>query len=234
MRATTWTLTLLTVAMTATSASARPGCPPYSGGSLPTGYSTFKIGGYGMDAPGVTDDLDSGLFVGAEVGVSPTPYVDVGFTMDWYRRSHDDGNVILIEGPYEIPVQGRIEGSGASTNLIPLGGVVRLRMPVGDGRIAPFLSAGVTWDILRLHYRDVEIVGDTATITETTDYFHGPGATFALGVEASPAPGFGVVLEIGGHASEPTKDLEVNGIPVQATANADGEFARIGLKLSFP
>jgi hypothetical protein len=233
MSARTWTLPLLTLALSATSAAAWNGCPPSYGGSTPAGYSSFKIGGYGLDSPGAPGDLDGGIFLGTEVGVSPNPWVDIGFTMDWYRRQHEDGDVILIDAPYEIPIEGRIQGSGSSTNLIPLGGVVRLRIPVGDGRIAPFVSAGVSWDILRLHRRDVDLSSGGATIYETTDYFHGPGGTVALGLEASPAPGVAFVLEVGAHGSEPSKELNVNGLPVQAHANADGEFARIGLRLGF-
>ncbi len=53
-------------------------------------YTVLKAGGYGLDSIDPNDELDSGWFVGAEIGVVPSPFVELGFSMDWFRR-HDVG-----------------------------------------------------------------------------------------------------------------------------------------------
>jgi len=196
-------------------------------------YLVFKAGGYGMDTLDPRDELDSGLFLGTEIGVSPSPFVEVGMTLDWFRRRDRHDDRIAVDSPYDLPIQGRVDVDGTSTDLIPFGGIVRLRFPLGDGRLAPYVSGQLTYDILRLRYHEVFREGDGALVTEATDYFYGPGGSVALGMEARLDPRFALLFEVGAHGSEPAKDLVVDGIPVRGHVVADGEFARLGMRLAF-
>lgn len=196
-------------------------------------YTVLKAGGYGLDSIDPNDDLDSGWFVGAEIGVVPSPFVELGFSMDWFRRHDDAGDVFIIDSPYGVPIEGRIDTNGTSTDLVPLGGIVRLRYPVSHG-VMPFIAGQLTWDILRLGHRELTYVGSEPVITEHSDYFYGPGASLSIGVEVMVDSHVGFLLEAGGHTSEPSKNLVVNGVPVRGHVIADGDFARLGLRLTFP
>ncbi len=215
----------------AASRRCRDGSSSYPG--TVSGYGAIKAGGYALDAiSGTEDDLD-GLFLGFEWGVSPSPYVDMGFTVDWLHRSDGRSETVILDAPYELPVSGALELGGSSTNLVPMGGLVRLRMPVADGRIVPFVSGQLTWDVLRLEYREAVDEGDYTALYEESEYFTGWGTSLALGLVANLDGGFGLLFEAGTHLSEPTSDIEIDGVPVEAMVDADGEFARIGMRFAF-
>ncbi|NNE42683.1 MAG: hypothetical protein HKN12_00615 [Gemmatimonadetes bacterium] len=196
-----------------------------------TGYGILKAGGYGLDASLTPDGQFGSTFLGAEVGTAPSPFVQVGFTLDWLRRRNETGEYYLIDTPYDLPVQGALNLEATSTDLIPLGGIVRLRYPVADGTFVPFISGQLTYDVLRLEYRAVDTDGPFSTVAQQTDYFHGLGTTVSLGFEAVIDPSVGLMFEVGVHDSEPTQGLFVDDFPVDARVNAGGEFLRIGLRM---
>ena len=197
-------------------------------------YTSFKLGGFGANGTsGETGDSGNwGMFLGAEWGVAPVPNLDLGLSMDWFHREDTRGSVLAVDGPYALPVE-LVAADGTSTDLIPFGAVVRAKFPVGDGRLAPFVAGHLSWDLLRLNFRRVESDGNYAVLNENTEWFHGMGAGFSTGVEAALGPGVAAVFEAGLHQSEPHKNLTIDGVPVQARVDADGEFLRAGVKLSF-
>jgi hypothetical protein len=219
------------VLLLATEADAHRGRPPRIGPMQ--SYSALKIGGYGLDSISSDDDHLNGLFVGLEWGASPSPFVEVGFTADWFHRSEGRTEYIQFDTPYVPPVQGVAELDGTSTDLFPLGGLVRLRMPLADGRFAPYVSGQLTWDLLRLEYHEAVPGADGVVVYEESDYFHGLGSTFALGVETNLDSAVGLLLEAGVHQSEPEKDFVIDGIPVTGKVDADGDFLRIGMRFAF-
>jgi hypothetical protein len=200
----------------------------------PYGYGLVKAGGYGLDAAVRPDgDLES-LFLGLEMGTCPSPFVQVGFTLDWLRRRNAHSEVVLIDSPpYDLPVQGVLDLDGTSTDLVPMGGILRLRYPVADGRLIPFVSGQLTYDLLRLEYHEVAESGGGTYVDEQSDVFHGLGTTLALGLEAALDPAVGLLVEAGVHDAEPTKELRVGGIPVDGRVDAGGEFARVGVRFGF-
>ena len=196
-------------------------------------YTSFKLGGFG--ANGTTDAGGSGswgLFFGAEWGIEPVPNLDLGLSMDWFHREDTRGSVLAVDGPYALPVE-LVAADGTSTDLLPFGVVVRAKFPVGDGRLAPFVAGHLSYDVLRLSYSRLESDGSYAVLAENTEWFHGMGAGFSTGIEAALGPGVAAVFEAGLHQSDPHKNLIIDGVPVQARADADGEFVRAGVKLSF-
>jgi hypothetical protein len=233
-----WTLAVwASLALAGGAEAGNRGCPPSREpwrrgpwGAPAGGYAAFKAGGYGLDAATVPDEGLGSLFLGAEAGASPSPFVQIGFTMDWLRRRDAQGGVLPIDAPFELPVEGVIESSGSSTDLIPFGGVVRVRFPVGDGRLVPFLSGQLTYDILRLEHRSIESDGSTIAVHEQTEYFHGTGTSVALGLEAMLDPHVGLLFEVGTHDSEPSRELNISGVPVDGRVDAGGEFLRFGVR----
>jgi hypothetical protein len=222
--------TMALLALTVTGADARHR-GPYRGGWHPVeGYGVLKFGGYGLDhvrAPG--GGMDS--FLGLELGSSPAPYVQLAFTVDWLRRRNAHSEVFLLDTPFDLPVEGVVDVEGTSTDLVPVGGLLRLRFPVADGRIVPFVSGQLSYDLLRLSYRDGS--GFPATIDEQTEYFHGLGTTVAVGAEAVLDPRFGLMLEAGIHDAKLTNDMLYRGVPVDARVDAGGEFVRFGLRFGW-
>lgn len=209
----------------------------YRRGPLPLShvesYTVLKVGGYGLDSLDPGQELNSGLFLGAEVGVAATRFVEVGMSFDWLHRGQSVDDRFPLDSPYDLPIEGRIDLTGSSTDLVPLGGVVRVRFPVADGTFAPFVAGQLTYDILRLQYHERLEQGNSTVLASQSDYFHGPGGTLSVGVEARLDPRFGVLFEVGTHESEPAKNLIVDGTPVRGYVVADGEFARIGMRLGF-
>ncbi|MGQ0721813.1 MAG: outer membrane beta-barrel protein [Candidatus Eiseniibacteriota bacterium] len=205
------------------------GCPPsrepwrrgHVGGPV-GGYAAFKAGGYGLDAATVPDEGLGSLFLGAEAGATPSPFVQIGFTLDWLRRRDAQGGVLPIDAPFELPVEGVIESSGSSTDLIPFGGIVRVRFPVSDGRLVPFLAGQLTYDILRLEHRSIESDGTTIAVHEQTEYFHGTGTSIALGLEAMLDRNVGLLFEVGTHDSVTSSEVYMACLPV------DGRVVGVG------
>jgi hypothetical protein len=195
------------------------------------GYGVVKFGGYGLDnvrTPG--NDMDA--FLGLEVGSSPAPYVQLAFTVDWLRRRNAHSEVYLLDTIFDLPVEAVVVVEGTSTDLVPVGGLLRLRFPVADGRIVPFVSGQLSYDLLRMSYRDGS-GGFPATIDEQTEYFHGLGTTVSVGAEAVLDPLFGLMLEAGIHDADLTNNLLYGGVPVDARVDAGGEFVRLGLRFGW-
>jgi hypothetical protein len=194
------------------------------------GYGVLKFGGYGLDHVRTAgSDMDS--FLGIEVGSAPAPYVQLAFTVDWLHRSNSHNEVYLLDTNFDLPVEGVIDVDATSTDLVPVGGLLRLRFPVADGRIVPFVSGQLSYDLLRMSYRDG--TDGFGRVTEETEYFHGLGTTVSLGAEAVLDPRFGVMLEAGIHDAELTNDLLYGGVPVDAQVDAGGEFVRLGLRFGW-
>lgn len=197
------------------------------------GYTTIKAGGYSLDRTVEGVDGLEGIFVGAEAGISPSPFLQLGMSVDWLRRREGTKESLVIDAPYELPVNGEVRVSGTSTDLVPFGGVVRVQYPVAMGRFVPYLAGHLTLDTLRLEYHELLHEGTAYALAQESDYFFGVGTTIALGVEAKVDQSFGFLFEAGVHDSKPEKDLVVDGVPVTGVVDAGGEFVRLGMSFGF-
>ncbi|MFN8178476.1 MAG: hypothetical protein U0167_11115 [bacterium] len=206
--------------------------PPPAGerSSLET-YTAFKVGGYAPDALTSSDQGGGGLYLGGEWGISPAPPLELGFTVDWFHRDRQRGEIVTLDGPYDLPVQ-IITGEDTSTDLVPLGGVVRARFPVGDGRLAPFVAGHLSLDVLHLDAQGASFDGPAAALQDT-HWFAGFGTGISTGVEANLAPGFGLLVEAGLHNSEPGRHLRIDGMPAEARVQAGGDYLRAGARFAF-
>lgn len=222
----------MTVLLAGDAAWAGRVCRP-GGWSPAEGYGAIKAGGYDLDRALSSDEDFDDLFLGLEAGTRLSPFAEVGFTVDWLRRRAARSDVLTIETPYDLPVEGVLDLQATSTDLVPVGGILRLRYPLADGRFAPFLAGQLTWDLLRLHYREAVANGGPIRVAERSEYFHGVGTTLSIGAEASLDPRVGVLVEAGVHESEPVKELIVDGIRVDGRVDAGGEFVRVGLRFGF-
>jgi hypothetical protein len=232
MTSATRTLTVLVVPILAAAtaaAHAENGGHPRSA----RGYTALKVGGYDLDRAARGRDSLEGLFVGLELGSAPSRHLEFGLTADWLRRRDGRTDVLIIETPYELPVEGVVDLEGTSTDLVPLGGILRLRFPVANDRLVPFISGQLTYDFLRLAYHEVRTDGNVQRVDRQSEYFHGWGTTVALGLEARLDSTFGLLFEAGVHESEPTKGLLIDGTPLTGRVNAGGDFARLGVRFDF-
>lgn len=197
----------------------------WSGPGPATGYTVLKAGGYDLDRAAPGHDTLEGLFLGLELGSSWSRHVELAMTADWLRRRSGRTEVLYLDTPYDLPVEGVIELEGASTDLVPLGGLLRVRFPVAGGRFVPFVAGQLTYDILRLAYHEGG--------NEVSELFHGWGSTVTLGLEARLDERFGVLFEAGAHESEPEQDLTVGDTAITGRVKAGGEFVRVGMRFGF-
>ncbi len=206
----------------------RPSRDPYRYRAFPIEtYAAFKAGGYDADAQW---SGDGGLFLGFEWGVTPVPPVDFGFAVDWVHRNNRGEAILVTDDPFPFPAEWEIT-TGVSSDLVPMGPVLRARMPIADSRIVPFISGHLTYDVMRVEWTVIdEFNGQLVTDGE---WFHGLGAGAAVGVEAQMSPGLALLVEAGLHDSEPGREFRVNGVPLDVRVDAGGEFARAGLRVSF-
>ena len=223
-------LTALLPAPAADAHRPAPACPPWHP-PVQT-YTTFKVGGFGADALGPHGGSNWGLFLGAEWGIAPAPPIELGMSIDWFHRRDDRGAVLFVDDLYAYPVE-VWAADGTTTDLIPFAAVVRARFPVGNGQLTPFVAGQLGWDVLRLELRRVVTDGSAVALLEGVEWFHGMAAGFSAGLEAAVGPGVSLVFEAGLHDSEPHRNLFIGGIPVTARVDADGEYARAGVKLAF-
>lgn len=201
-----------------------------SGRGLPAeSYTTLKFGGYDLNAQTRSGESGS-MFFGAEWGFMPSENLQVGMFIDWLRRRNAVSEVYFADEPFDLPVENRIDLERTETDLVPLGMVLRLRMPVGDQGVTPFVAGAVSYDILRMHYAG-EDYGD---YLETTEYFGGWGGTLSGGLEYAVAPAVSLMGEVGFHSSRPHQHLDYYDGSVRAEVDAGGSFARFGLSLRYP
>jgi hypothetical protein len=195
-------------------------------------YTSFKAGAYSPDALRSEGAGDGGLFLGMEWGLSPTAAFEIGATIDWFHRESAHGSVVVVDGPFDLPVE-VVTGEATSTDLVPVGGVVRARFPLSGGRVSPFVAGHLSYDVLHLQARSASWEGEIGEALRDTNWFGGWGAGLSAGVEALLAPGFGLLLEAGLHESEPGQSLTVGGLPAEARVKADGDFLRAGARFAF-
>jgi hypothetical protein len=204
--------------------------PPEAPPARSSTYTVLKGGAYGLTSL-PSEGSPDGLYFGLEMGTRPSRFLEIGFAIDWFRRRDGTSEVFLLDTPYDLPVEGVIDLRKTSTDLIPLGGVLRLRFPAGGGHLVPFVSGQVGFDLLRLSASEGTRSG--GVILEQTEYFTGIGTSVGGGIEATLDGNAGLLFEAGYHHSRPDKSLEVDGIQVRGRVDASGGYARFGLKFRF-
>ncbi|MCA9752006.1 MAG: hypothetical protein KC591_07425 [Gemmatimonadetes bacterium] len=201
----------------------------YQRAHTPPTFAAIKVGGYAFTGGDAGDAL-GGLLLGGEVGVRPSPYVEFGLTADWVRRRNARSEVFLLDTPYDLPVEGVIDLERSETDLVPIGGLFRVRFPNANAPIVPFVTGALTVDLLRMGASESTPSGQL--VFDDAEYFTGLGGTIAAGLEGAIAPGASLLFEAGYHHSRPDKEVDWFGDPIRARVDASGGYARIGVTFS--
>jgi hypothetical protein len=193
------------------------------------GYGMLKGGGMMLGG----DAGPTGSYFGLEVGQTLAERVDFGFSLDWFHRSDRDMAVLFeTDHGFQPPLRGEITRFESSSDFVPLGFTLRLRMPLANPAIVPFVSGTLSYEILHLDFfaRDFP-PGPYDALLGNSQTLMGFGWQVAGGVEIALAPGVGLFGEAGLHHSDPSRQLEFSGSPVDVRASLHGGFMRAGVRV---
>jgi outer membrane protein with beta-barrel domain len=202
----------------------RPG-PQYDGYGYhhPEYYASLGIGAFDPnDQPG------SGLYVNGSMGSVFADQVDLGLQLSWYHRSRGGEEFVSeFTDPAGNTVRQVLATQSVSTNLVPLMGAVRVRLPAAPG-IEPYVGGAIGWEWLTVDGTD------TQGIPFTNDY-DGFGAQMLAGVAFSAGPQTALYGEAVYNASTVSNEFDdlTLGQTVREEVNFDGLGFHAGLRFRF-
>ena len=193
-------------------------------------YAILKGGGMALRG----DDGPAGSYFGLEVGQSTADRLDLGVSVDWFHhRSRDLELLFETENGFQPPLRGEITRFESSSDFVPLGFTARLRLPLQKSALVPFVSGTLAYEILHVEFYSHESTpGKIAVLLGNSQTLMGFGWQAAGGVELALAPGLGIVGEAGFHSSDPSRELDSGGDPVDVRTSLHGGFVRAGLRLA--
>jgi hypothetical protein len=205
-------------------------------GFVPLGrsYSALKLGVYSPEAEGAPDAFSGGI----ELGLELAPSFDLGLTGDYVHRSRRSGRAVLpvVEAPYDIPVEGTMDGVSSSVHLGQVGAIARLRVPLAPAGPSPFVQAGVLLQVLHLSATE-RVEGEDAfgawwEERTFSDTFTGIGWQLGGGVDIPLDRRVGLLAEAGYERAEPTKEADGPEFGTY-TAKASGFYLRGGVRIGY-
>lgn len=115
----------------------------------PSYFANLGIGSFDPSSQPGRGFLFNGAF-GSEINDA----MDLGLSVQWYHRSTGDGQVISeFEDPAGNVGQRVVETSDVTTDLVPVLGFLRVRIPV-TGSVQPYVGAGIGWEWLTVEGTD--------------------------------------------------------------------------------
>lgn len=194
------------------------------------GYAMLKGGGMMLGAGG-----SAGGYFGLEAGQNAADRLDFGFSIDWYHRHRRDLELLFeTDRGFDPPLRGEVTRFESSSDFVPIGLTLRLRLPLERESIVPFVSGTLAYEVLHVEFFDRdrtpgtwdEVLGESQTLM-------GFGWQAAGGVEIALAPGFGVFGEAGLHRSDPSRQIDFGSLrPVDVSASLHGGFLRAGFRVA--
>lgn len=195
--------------------------------SSPEAYVRLSAGGMHLGAAGGS----GGVFAGVEAGFCPVAPFDFGITVDYFRRTASESEIVYeTDGGYVPPVRVEVTRHESNTHLVPIGLAARWRLPLPAHGVAPYVAAHLSWDILVLELHDAARTRQPYGLG-SSETFTGFGAGAAAGVEFGVAPGVAVAGEVGVRSSSPSQVLHDVATPTRLRVDVDGAFLRLGLRL---
>jgi len=191
-------------------------------------YALLKGGGMMLGG------ASTGGYFGFEIGQSAAQRLDVGFSVDWYHRQSRDMELLFeTDHGFDPPLVGESTRFESSSDFVPVGVTLRLRLPVGNEAVTPFLSGTLAYEILHMEFFDRNPVpGPYDALLGNSQTLMGFGWQMAGGVELALAPTFRVFGEAGLHRSDPSHQLEWAQSPIDVHASLHGGFLRAGLRVA--
>lgn len=172
---------------------------------------------------------NNGGFFGLATGVEFQNRLTAGFTLDYYRRSFTD-ETIIAESVDENGnlVTTSVRSLDTSSNLIPLGVALSLRLP-GSRTLTPYAGVGVAYEIMvnEVHNYEQDI--------EDTSVFTGPGWQVFGGLLVPVTSDVRLMGELWANDATVRRNIDryERGLPVTERIEVDGFGARVGVEFHF-
>lgn len=204
----------------------RPGSRPdynYEGSRGPTYFANLGIGSFDPSSqPG------RGFYFNGAVGSEINEAMDLGLSLQWYHRSTGGSQIISeFQDPAGNTGQRVIETSDVTTDLVPVMGFLRVRIPV-TGAIQPYVGAGIGWEWLTVDGTDDQGFA-------FSDDYDGMGAQFFGGANFAVSPNAAVYGEAIWNASTVSAEFydSFYGGTVRDEIDMDGLGFHGGLRFRF-
>jgi hypothetical protein len=193
-------------------------------------YLLLKGGGLLIGGEGGPD----GAYFGFEVGGSSGGVFDLGIAVDWFHRHRREMQVLFeTDHGFEPPVRGEITAFESSTDFVPFGVAGRVRLPLANAAIRPFVAGMAGWEVLYLRYYAHDPQPNPyGALLDRSEWFGGFGWQASAGVEFALGRGVGILGEVGMHRGEPSQSVRLDGVPVDLRVRLNGAFLRAGVRLA--
>lgn len=154
--------------------------------------------------------------------------MDLGISLQWYHRSTGGSQIISeFEDPAGNVGQRVVETSDVTTDLVPVMGFLRVRIPV-TGSVQPYVGAGIGWEWLNVEGTDDQGFA-------FSDDYDGMGAQVFGGANLNVAPNAALYGEAVYNASTVSAEFydSFYGGTVRDEIDMDGFGIHGGLRLRF-
>lgn len=194
------------------------------------GYAILKGGGMLLGG----ESGPTGGYFGLELGRSAGNVLDLGFSLDWFhRRSRDMQLLFESDHGFQPPIRGEITQFESASDFVPIGATLRLRLPLANTAVVPFVSGTLAYEILHLSFYDRDPVpGPYDYLLSNSQTLMGFGWQAAGGVEIAVAPNVGLLGEVGVHRGDPSRQVDYQGGPIDLSAPLHGGFLRLGFRVA--
>ena len=175
-----------------------------------------------------TNQPGNGLYVNGGIGSVLAEQIDLGVQLSWYHRSTGgDQFVREYDLPNGVHVRQVLTTQSINTDLVPLMGTLRVRIPVSPG-LQPYVGGGVGWEWLT-------VSGTDNSGTDFSNDYDGFGAQLFGGVNLNVARGTGLYGEAVWNASTPKAEFfdPTIGQTIREEVDFDGLALHGGLRLMF-
>jgi len=202
----------------------RPGAYYSDGGGRgPVYFANLGLGTFDPSSqPG------RGFYFNSAVGSEINDAMDLGLSLQWYHRSTGGSQVISeFQDPAGNVGQRVVETSDVTTDLVPVMGFLRVRIPV-SGSVQPYVGAGLGWEWLT-----VDGIDDQGFAFN--DNYDGVGAQFFGGANIGVAPNASLYGEAIWNASTVSSEFydSFYGGTVRDEIDMDGLGLHAGVRFRF-
>ena len=174
-----------------------------------------------------SDQPGSGLYLNGGVGATMSKQIDLGVQVSWYHHS-TAGEQFVRE--YDLPdgthVRQVIATNNIDTDLVPVMGAVRVRIPTGS-QLEPYVGGAIGWEFLT--------VAGTDSLGDFQNNYDGFGAQLLGGINMNVGQSAGIYGEAVWNASTPKAEFfdPSIGQVIREDVNFDGLAFHGGLRLMF-
>lgn len=192
------------------------------------GHSPSYFANLGVGSFDPSSQPGRGFYFNGAVGSEMNDAMDLGLSVQWYHRSTGGSQVISeFQDPAGNTGQRVIETSDVTTDLVPVMGFLRVRIPV-SGSVQPYVGAGLGWEWLTVDGTDDQGFA-------FSDDYDGVGAQFFGGANFAVAPNASLYGEAIWNASTVSTEFydSFYGGTVRDEIDMDGLGLHAGLRFRF-